>query len=146
MRLTVLALTLRVLKIEADKRRMGLSLKRVSSADYENVDWETVGIDGTSRFLARLWRLADPESNAVAAATDVAHIDRAAHRLIARVDDEFERWSYNTAVAAFMEFTNVLYKDGATDFAVDTLLLLMAPMTPHIAAELWERRHPGAHP
>lgn len=36
------ALTLRVLKIEADKRRMGLSLKRVSSADYENVDWETV--------------------------------------------------------------------------------------------------------
>jgi len=36
------ALTLRVLKIEADKRRMGLSLKRVASADYENVDWETV--------------------------------------------------------------------------------------------------------
>jgi small subunit ribosomal protein S1 len=36
------ALTLRVLKIEADKRRMGLSLTRVSSADYENVDWETV--------------------------------------------------------------------------------------------------------
>jgi leucyl-tRNA synthetase len=111
----------------------------------DDVDWETVGIDGTSRFLARLWRLADPESNAVAAAADPAQVDRAAHRLIARVDDEFERWSYNTAVAAFMEFTNLLYKDGATDFAVDTLLRLMAPMTPHITAELWERRHDGEH-
>src|SRR5207248_1611534 len=64
-----------------------------------------------------------------------------AHRLIARVSDDFERWSYNTAVAALMEFTNLLYKEGATDFALDTMLLLMAPMTPHITAELWERRH-----
>ena len=44
-----------------------------------------------------------------------------------------------------MEFTNLLYKDGASDFAIDTLLLLMAPMTPHITAELWERRHGGEH-
>ena len=42
-----------------------------------------------------------------------------------------------------MEFTNLLYKQGATDEAVDTLLLLMAPMTPHLTAELWDRRHPG---
>jgi leucyl-tRNA synthetase len=64
--------------------------------------------------------------------------------LIARVTDEFDRWSYNTAVAGVMEFTNLLYKEGATDFAVDTLLLLMAPMAPHITAELWELRH-GSH-
>ena len=44
-----------------------------------------------------------------------------------------------------MEFVNLLYKEGTTDFAVDTLLLLMAPMAPHITAELWERRHPGEH-
>ena len=72
-------------------------------------------------------------------------VNRAAHRLIARVSDEYERWSYNTAVAACMEFTNVLYKQGKTDFAIDSLLLLMAPMAPHITAELWERRHPGEH-
>jgi len=64
------------------------------------------------------------------------------------VSDDYERWSYNTAVAACMEFTNLLYRHvqaGATgaevDAAVDSLLLLMAPMTPHITAELWERRH-----
>jgi leucyl-tRNA synthetase len=114
----------------------------------DDVDWSEQTdelIEGCHRFLARVWRLADPESSAVAAAANPSDVDRAAHRLIARVDDDFERWSYNTAVAAFMEFTNLLYKDGATDFAIDTLLLLMAPTTPHITAELWERRHAGAH-
>jgi leucyl-tRNA synthetase len=72
-------------------------------------------------------------------------VDRAAHRLIVRVTDEFERWSYNTAVASFMEFTNLLYKLGSTPFAIDTLLVLLAPMAPHITAELWARRHEGEH-
>jgi leucyl-tRNA synthetase len=61
------------------------------------------------------------------------------------VTGEFERWSYNTAVAAFMEFTNLLYKRGSTAFAIDTLLQLLAPMAPHITAELWARRHDGEH-
>jgi leucyl-tRNA synthetase len=97
--------------------------------------------------LHRLWRLADPSSDAVAGATGdaVGAVDRAAHRLIVRVTDEYERWSYNTAVAAFMEFTNLLYKQGSTPFAIDTLLLLLAPMAPHITAELWARRHDGEH-
>ena len=113
----------------------------------DDVDWTDAGIKGTSNFLQRLWRLADPESDAVPAADEsiALEMNRAAHRLIARVSDEYERWSYNTAVAACMEFTNVLYKRGKTEFAVDSLLLLMAPMAPHITAELWERRHPGEH-
>jgi len=113
----------------------------------DDVDWEGVGIEGCWRFLQRLWRLADPASDAVpvAGGDDAVAVDRAAHRLIVRVTDDFERWSYNTAVAAFMEFTNLLYKQGRTDFAVDTLLQLLAPMCPHVTAELWERRHPGEH-
>ena len=78
-------------------------------------------------------------------------IRRATHRLIDRVSRDYERWSYNTAVAACMEFVNLLApyaKDGGradvVDEAVDTLLLLLAPMTPHLAAEAWERRH-GDH-
>ncbi len=112
----------------------------------DDVDWEGVGIEGTSRFIGRLWRLAYPGSDAVADATgdDAVAVDKEAHRLIARVTDEFERWSYNTAVAAFMEFTNLLYKQGKTDFAVDTLLKLLAPMAPHVTAELWELRN-GTH-
>ncbi len=113
----------------------------------DDVDWTDAGIKGTSNFMQRLWRLADAESDAVPIAAESVEVEvnRAAHRLIARVSDEYERWSYNTAVAACMEFTNYLYKQGKTEFAVDSLLLLMAPMTPHITAELWERRHPGEH-
>ncbi|MEY2420816.1 MAG: leucyl-tRNA synthetase [Acidimicrobiaceae bacterium] len=113
----------------------------------DDIDWNDKGIEGTSRFLHRVWRLAEPESDAVATATGdaITEVDRAAHRLIARVTDEFERWSYNTAVAAFMEFTNLLYKQGSTPFAIDTLLQLLAPMAPHITAELWARRHDGEH-
>jgi leucyl-tRNA synthetase len=113
----------------------------------DDVDWTDAGIKGTSNFLQRLWRVADPESDAVADAEGEAapEVDRAAHRLIARVSDEYERWSYNTAVAACMEFTNLLYKQGRTPFAIDSVLLLLAPMAPHITAELWERRHPGEH-
>jgi leucyl-tRNA synthetase len=113
----------------------------------DDVDWESIGLEGCARFLNRVWRLAEPGSEAVPAAEGAAviEVDRAAHRLIQRVTDDFDRWSYNTAVAAYMEFTNLLYKKGSTDFAVDTLLKVMAPTTPHVTAELWERRHPGEH-
>jgi leucyl-tRNA synthetase len=115
-------------------------------------------VNGCARYLARVWRLATgqvtpgperpPERAGPVEGTqpgdDLVH---ATHRLIARVDDDYERWSYNTAVAACMEFTNLVYRhvqSGASgpevDAAVDSLLLLLAPMTPHITAELWERR------
>jgi leucyl-tRNA synthetase len=122
----------------------------------DDVDWEGVGIDGCSRFLARLWRLAlgevgaDPVDREPTEA-DIA-VDRATHRLIAKVSDDYDRWSYNTAVAEFMGFTNELYRyvqadagvrRATLDEAVDALLLLMAPMAPHVTAELWERRRGG---
>jgi leucyl-tRNA synthetase len=109
-------------------------------------------IDGCARFLARVWRLANgevaPAAPGAGSAADGADLRRATHQFIARVSDELDRWSYNTAVAACMEFTNLLYKAvqaGAAgndlDFAIDHLLLMMAPMAPHVTAELWERRH-----
>ena len=61
------------------------------------------------------------------------------------ITEDFEKWSYNTAVAHFMEFTNLLYKRGHTPFAIDTLLQLLAPAAPHITAELWALRHAGEH-
>ncbi len=121
----------------------------------EDVDWEDFQIDGCERFLNRVWRLASVQTDFVKnvragelSAQDVA-IESATHVLIDRVTNEYERWAYNTAVAGFMEFTNSLYKyvqtsegpHGPTlDFAVDTLLALMAPAVPHITAELVERR------
>jgi leucyl-tRNA synthetase len=124
----------------------------------DDVDWEGVGIDGCARFLQRLWRLANGEVGAPPVVRDETAADIAIakdrHRLIARITDEYERWSYNTAVAGFMEFTNELYKyaqadagprTATLDDAVDTMLLLLAPMTPHITAELWAARHDGEH-
>ncbi|MEZ5144405.1 MAG: leucine--tRNA ligase [Acidimicrobiales bacterium] len=124
----------------------------------DDVDWEGVGLEGCARFLQRVWRLGTGEAGVPAVDREPTPPDdameKATHRLIARVTDEYERWSYNTAVAAFMEFGNDLYKYVQAEggprrdtlaFAVDTLLLVMAPMTPHITAELWSRRHDGAH-
>ena len=83
---------------------------------------------------------------------DSTEIDRTTHRLVARITDEYDRWSYNTAVAGFMEFTNTLYRyvqtdDGphaaTLDAAVDALLQVMAPAAPHLCAELWETRRGG---
>jgi leucyl-tRNA synthetase len=126
----------------------------------EDVDWEDFGLEGCSRFLARAWRLCVPGTDLVGevrsgGATDVDQdIERARHRLIDDITNDFERWSYNTAVAKLMAFTNDLYRyvqaaeppHAATlDAALDTLLVLLAPACPHMAAELWERRHPGEH-
>jgi leucyl-tRNA synthetase len=126
----------------------------------DDVDWSEQTdsvIDGCARYLDRVWRLAVPDQpRAVGAATgDLTGADvmirRATHKLIDRVSRDYERWSYNTAVAACMEFVNLLHpyaRDGGrsdiVDEAVDTLLLLLAPMAPHLAAEAWERRH-GDH-
>ena len=88
---------------------------------------------------------------------------RPSHRTIADVTNDLERWSYNTAVAHCMELLNLLQRYGGSDAAatadgngdaarphadvwdeaLDALLLLLAPMAPHVTAELWERRHPG---
>jgi leucyl-tRNA synthetase len=121
----------------------------------DDVDWDDNGIAGCHRFLTRLWRLGVGAVGTVQdrepTPADEA-VERSAHKLIARVTDDFDRWSYNTAVAACMEYTNELYKyvsgsDGGRretlDFAIDTLLLLLAPMVPHITAELWEHRCGG---
>jgi leucyl-tRNA synthetase len=122
----------------------------------DDVDWEGVGIDGCARFLQRVWRIALGEVGSLPSNRERSDADtemlRSLHRLIVKVDEDFERWSYNTAVASFMEFTNELYRyaqsDGGAEESVlaecvDTLLLLMAPMAPHISAELWEIRHGG---
>jgi leucyl-tRNA synthetase len=128
----------------------------------EDVDWEDFGLEGCSRFLQRLWRLAVPDSELVSAATersggpgaDDLEVLRSVNRLVADVTDDFGRWAYNVAVARAMAHLNDLYRyvqaepgihRPTLDEAVDSLLVLLAPATPHITAELWARRHSGEH-
>jgi leucyl-tRNA synthetase len=79
-------------------------------------------------------------------------VRRATHRTIADVTGDVERWSYNTAVAHCMEQLNLLQRYARSDHgphetvwneAADALLCLLAPLTPHVTAEIWEQRHPG---
>jgi leucyl-tRNA synthetase len=126
----------------------------------EDVDWEDFGLEGCSRFLARVWRLCVPGTDLVVdlrsgAESDADRaIERARHRLIEDITVDFDRWSYNTAVAKLMAYTNDLYRyvqatelprPETLDAALDTLLELLAPACPHLAAELWDRRHAGEH-
>ena len=123
----------------------------------DDMDWTDQTdqvIEGCGRFLDRLWRL---ELDEVPTHADVLDADlelrRAVHRTIKAVGEDLVRWSYNTAVAHCMELANATrdaVRDGVNaqvlDEARDALVLLLAPMTPHVTAELWERRHPDAAP
>jgi leucyl-tRNA synthetase len=124
----------------------------------DDVDWEDVGLEGCSKFLHRVWRLAVPGSDLVERSRDGAlvaadeQVARSRHRLIDDISTSFDRWSYNVAVSRYMAFVNELYRyvqapDGphadTLDEAVDTLLQLLAPACPHMTAELWSMRHLG---
>jgi len=123
----------------------------------DNMDWteqtENV-IEGCGRFLDRVWRFTVEDESDYrdgGPSAEDTEIKRATHRLIAKVSDDIERWSFNTAVAACMEFSNELQRyqreapggphRATHDAASDALLLLLAPLAPHFAAEAWERRH-----
>jgi leucyl-tRNA synthetase len=123
----------------------------------DDVDWteqtEDV-IEGCARFLDRIYRLCQYDECHFHDERTEADLEvlRETHRTIVRVTEGLEKWSYNTAVAALMELLNTISKwarstDGAhrgtLDESLDLLLRLLAPMAPHITAELWESRHEG---
>jgi leucyl-tRNA synthetase len=98
--------------------------------------------------LNRVWRLGERLGDAPFTAPADAALERERHAAIQRVTQSFERFHYNTAVAALMELTNALFRalDGNTasrlvcEETFDTLLQLLHPMAPHVTEELWERR------
>src|SRR5580692_6331754 len=125
---------------------------------FDDMDWsdqtEQV-IEGCGKFFDRLWRTCTAEQQlrtGEQTPADLA-VRQAVHRTIADVTRDLERWSYNTAVAHCMELLNLVQRYGnATDApphaevwdeALDSLLKLLAVMSPHVTAELWELRHPG---
>jgi leucyl-tRNA synthetase len=114
----------------------------------QDVEWTDSGLQGVVKFLQRIWRLAlQPESIAVTGSgADSALLRRKVHQAIQRVTADYEDFRFNTAVARLMELTNTLQdhlagggrRDAEWDAAVRTLVLLLNPMAPHIAEELWE--------
>ncbi|MFC1935984.1 leucine--tRNA ligase [Chloroflexota bacterium] len=157
--------------IIADRRKMSKSRGNVVSPDpYVEVlgadvvriylmflgpwnhggEWSDSGINGMARWVNRVWDMAQRDSSGLGAGEPSAVRDlvRATHKTIRKVVQDMDKFHFNTALAALMEFTNTLSiaweaknTDAATwDQAVDTLLVLLAPAAPHLTEELWELR------
>lgn len=131
----------------------------------KDLEWSDQGIEGSHRFLQRLWRLVAENEDALKATSlsalisddldaELRAIRRKTHQTIKKVTEDIERrFQFNTAISALMELANLLgqnlSKDGrlATEQplrcavfkeAIQTTMLLLSVFVPHIAAELWE--------
>ena len=114
----------------------------------DDAAWNENGVDGTRRFLERVWRQATEEHSF--SQRDEDESDRAllgmAHRTVRKVTEDIERFHFNTAVPALMVLSNELAdyltrspRRETHEEVVRLLVLLLAPMTPHLAHEMWER-------
>ncbi|MDQ3077933.1 MAG: leucine--tRNA ligase [Pseudomonadota bacterium] len=110
------------------------------SPPERDLEWSIGGIEGAARFVQRVWRLA-------AAPSAVEGVDEALrrklHRAVAAVGEAIEGLQFNKAIAALYELTSAIEKAAPTstrDEAIRTLLLLAAPMAPHLAEEAWAAR------
>jgi leucyl-tRNA synthetase len=128
-----------------------------------DIEWNDESVEGCHRFLNRVWRVyeGNPDVLATPFAESIDYeslgdaereVFRKAHRTIDRVlADVGNHFRFNTAISALMELSNTLTAfleansrrtpggDAVVRFAFDTLVRLLAPMTPHICEELWER-------
>jgi leucyl-tRNA synthetase len=111
--------------------------------------WSSQGIEGTVRWLRRAWTaITEPVESAGKPSEEVSTaLRRKVHQTLRNVTRDFESFEFNTIVSALMELMNEMYRareEGASgspawEETVDIYVRMMAPITPHIAEELWER-------
>lgn len=119
----------------------------------KDAEWQDQGVEGASRFLGRLWRIATREGSEKRGeregkALGAGEIRYELHRTIKKVTDDLEGdFHFNTAISACMEFLNCLYrfeprtaeKKNLLKESLEILIKLLAPFVPHVAEELWSR-------
>ncbi|MBA4372697.1 MAG: leucine--tRNA ligase [Thermodesulfovibrio sp.] len=121
----------------------------------KDLEWSDKGVEGAYRFLSRIWNLAfkysdRPDGKALAGSDEVSSevrgLLRKTHQTIRKVTSDIEReLHFNTAIAALMELANEMSsfepKEDrdytAFSFALESMVLMLAPFTPHLAEELW---------
>lgn len=125
-----------------------------SAPPEQSLEWNDAGVDGASRFLRRLWALCYRHTNAgKVGSLDITALNgaqkalrRKAHETIQKVTDDIERrQTFNTAIAAVMELCNDISKFedtselglAVTQEALEAATLLLSPIVPHIAHQLW---------
>jgi leucyl-tRNA synthetase len=119
------------------------------------LDWSDAGVEGSFRFLNRVYRVVYELSEKAKCAKDNYTLDSDCDRELAYVmntsikkvtEDAGGRFNFNTAISSIMEFVNELYKykendnvnDGLIKVAISNLILLLSPFAPHICEEMWE--------
>ena len=101
--------------------------------------WDTKGIDGVHRFLRRFWRLFwNGEQFLVNDEEPTSDELRALHKLIGKVREDIENFSYNTSVSAFMIALNEL-QNCSKRAILEPMVILLSPFAPHISEELWHQ-------
>jgi leucyl-tRNA synthetase len=126
----------------------------------KDLEWSEQGVEGASRFLARVWRLLSDHRHSLRSASrhdgrtelaaELKTLHRKTHQTIKKVSEDIgDRFHFNTAIAAIMELVNQVYQTlentiEDADFwpvlreAVESVIVLISPIVPHIAEELWQ--------
>jgi leucyl-tRNA synthetase len=113
----------------------------------QTANWSVEGMGGAHRFLQRIWTLVAEFSDSKKDSAESSELLRPVHKTIKKVGQDLQELSFNTAIAAQMELVNELYRIKAKDnyasadwqWALETLLQLLAPFAPHVAEELWHQ-------
>lgn len=108
--------------------------------------WSTTGVEGVSRFLARVWRMiADDRADEICLNEAVQDVEPSAdqlrllHKTIGTVTQDLENLSFNTSISRLMEFVNEIGQQEVRPKSVmEQFVLLLSPLAPHLAEELWE--------
>jgi leucyl-tRNA synthetase len=104
--------------------------------------WDTKGIEGVYRFIKKLWRLFYDEKGTYLVVDEKAGADelKVLHQTIKKVQEDIERFSFNTVVSQFMICTNELHDlDCHKKTILEPLVILISSYAPHMAEELWQR-------
>ena len=107
-----------------------------------DVDWSTTGVDGSRRFLDRVWRLVVNEDGSLSdkiVDTSDSSLDKVYHETIKKVTEDYNNLHFNTAISQLMVFVNEANKvDKIPKQYIEGFTKVLSPITPHVCEELWE--------
>jgi len=109
-----------------------------------SIAWSTNGLDGSRRFLDRIWRLIVEENGdlnpKIHVSEEVSSLEKVYHQTVKKVTEDYEGLRFNTAISQLMVFINEAYKaEVLPKHFIEGFVKLLSPVAPHIAEELWER-------
>lgn len=106
-----------------------------------SIAWSENGLDGSRRFLDRIWRLLVTENNELSPKVvreETPQLEKSYHQTVKKVTEDFESLNFNTAISQLMVFINDCYKaEKINQSYIEGFVKMLAPIAPHIGEELW---------